>query len=155
MLKLRDWRKKHGLTQQQVAESLGVTNSAITKYEKGSQRPRPELAERIESLTCGEVTAASLLGLARPRTAERGLREDTAAFITSEEITISFAIPADRAGMLQRAGVDSEAIARAGAEKALKEAEAQAWAAENREAIAAANAWIEKHGTLAEQLGLI
>lgn len=29
------------------------------------------------------------------------------------------------------------------------------WSEENREAIEASNRWIEKHGTLAEQLGLI
>lgn len=155
MMKLRDWRKKHGLTQQALAEALGLTNSAITKYEKGAQRPRLELAKRIEDLTRGEVTAASLLGLSEPRARKRDVREDAEPFVSGEQVTISVAVSADQARTLQKAGADVEALARSGAERAIKEAEAKAWAAANREAIEASNAWIEKHGTLAEQLGLI
>jgi post-segregation antitoxin (ccd killing protein) len=57
--------------------------------------------------------------------------------------------------MLKESGVDIEAVAREGAARALKEAEAHARSNANREAINAYNAWIDKHGTLAEQLGLI
>ena len=68
---IRRERLKRGLTQQALAEALGLTNSAITKYEKGSQRPRPKLANRIEAFTRGEVTAASLLGVSATRPGSR------------------------------------------------------------------------------------
>lgn len=155
MMNLRDWRKQHGLTQQALADALGLTNSAITKYEKGSQRPRPELAKRIENFTRGEVTAASLLGLSESRTRQTILREDAEFFNSGGQLTISLTVTADQARLLDSHGADVKAVARAGAEKAIKEAEAKAWGAANREAIEASNAWIGKHGTFAEQLGLI
>ena len=45
-----------------------------------------------------------------------------------------------QADLLEKHGVDVEAVARSGAEKALKEAEAKAWADANREAIEASKA---------------
>lgn len=155
MMQLRDWRKKRGLTQQALAEALGLTNSAITKYEKGSQRPRPELANRIEAFTRGEVTAASLLGVSATRPGKRSVREDAQAFTAGDQITISLIVSADQVRLLESAGVDVNAVARSGAERAIKEAEGRAWAETNRDAIEAYNVWIEKHGTLAEQFGLI
>ncbi len=76
-------------------------------------------------------------------------------FAASEQLTISLTVSADQARVLRDAGADAKSIARAGAERALREAEAKAWADANREAIDASNAWIEKYGTFAEQLGLI
>ncbi len=124
-------------------------------YEKGARRPRLEVANRIEAATRGEVTAASLLGLSESTPRKRGVREDAAAFDGASRLTIDVTIPPERAKALRDSGADISAIARAGAEKALKEAEAKAWAEANREAIEASNAWIEKHGTFAEQFGLI
>mgnify|MGYP001119314784 CR=1 FL=1 len=40
-------RKEKGLTQQQLAEAVGVTKRAIASYESGSRRPSPAVAERI------------------------------------------------------------------------------------------------------------
>jgi transcriptional regulator with XRE-family HTH domain len=155
MVHLRDWRKRQGLTQQALAEALGLTSSAITKYEKGSQRPRPDLARRIEALTKGEVTASSLLGLDEPTKRVRGVREESQAFASSPVITIQVPVPPEQAKLLRDSGIAAAKVARAGAQKALKEAEAKAWADANRDAIEASNAWIEKYGTFAEQLGLI
>lgn len=154
MVNLRDWRKKHGLTQQALAEALGLTNSAITKYEKGAQRPRTDVAKRIEAFTKGDVTAASLMGLEESKR-PRSLREDAAAFGDAAKLTIELRLSSRQERFLREGGIDIAAIARAGAEKAIKTAEAKAWAEANREAIDAYNAWIDKHGTLAEQLGLI
>lgn len=153
MTQLRDWLRKQGLTQQSPAVSLGLTNSAMTKSEKGPQRLRPELAKRIEAFIRGEVTAASLLGLSEPKPRKSGLSEDAATFNDASRLTVDVALPSEPAKALKDDGIDVEAVARAGSEKALKEA--KAWAEANREAIEASNAWIEKHGTFAEQLGLI
>lgn len=40
-------RKEKGLTQQQLADAVGVTKRAIASYESGSRRPSPAVAERI------------------------------------------------------------------------------------------------------------
>lgn len=128
---------------------------SVSRIEKGTQQPSPEVAQRIDDFTDGEVTAASLLGLSETAPRKRGVREDAASFDGASHLTVNVPLPPDRAKALRDIGADIKAIARAGAEKALKEAEAKAWADANREAIEAANAWIEKHGTLAEQLGLI
>jgi post-segregation antitoxin (ccd killing protein) len=154
-MKLIDWRTAQGLSQDKVARAVRASAMSISRIEKGAQRPSPELAKRIEAYTKGAVTAAALLGIEETRKRSRGVREDGEAFGGAEKITIAVAVSADQARLLQKHGVDVEAIARAGAEKAVKEAEARTWAEANKEAIAAYNAWIDKHGTLAEQLGLI
>lgn len=127
---------------------------SISRIEKGAQRPSAELAERIAAWTKGQVSAASLVGLGESGD-HRSVREEGVAFETKPVLSIEIPIAADQARVLRTAGVDVEAVARAGAEKALKEAEAKAWAEANREAIDAYNVWIDKHGTLAEQLGMI
>jgi post-segregation antitoxin (ccd killing protein)/DNA-binding XRE family transcriptional regulator len=153
-MNLADWRAHRKLTLREVAEAVGVTAMSVSRIEKGTQRPSPQIAQKIDTLTNGQVTAASLLGLAevKPR---RGVREDAAAFDGRPTVTIEVPLPPERAKLLKDSGADITAIARAGADRALKEAEAKAWAEANREAIEASNAWIEKHGTFAEQLGLI
>jgi len=104
-----------------------------------------------------EKVAAALASLKNPRrrSGRRGVGEDAAAFDNGEEITMKVRITADQARVLRGSGMDIEALAQAGAEKALKEAEVRAWKEANHEALEASNRWIEKHGTLAEQLGLI
>src|SRR5262249_41966524 len=142
------------LTLEEVGNAVRASGMSISRIEKGTQRPSPELANRIEKFTRGYVSAASLLGVAE-RESVRGVKEDSADFETGPRMTIHVSVSADQSRLLEKQGVDIEAIARAGAEKALKEAEARAWAEANREAIEASNRWIEKYGTLAEQLGLI
>ncbi|MDP3494555.1 MAG: helix-turn-helix domain-containing protein [Hyphomonadaceae bacterium] len=149
------WRKQHGVTQDQMADAIGSSRPHLSKIERGTTEPSPDLARRIEAFTRGEVSAASLLGLTETRGARRGLREDAAAFDASSGLTITLPFSPEREKLLRESGIDAADIARAGAEKALKEAEAKAWAESNREAIDAYNIWIEKHGTLAEQFGTI
>ena len=37
--KLREFRKKQGLTQEQLAEAMGVTVGAVSKWESGASTP--------------------------------------------------------------------------------------------------------------------
>lgn len=152
---LRQWRTQQRLTLNQLGDAVNASHAYLSQIECGTRRPSPELAKRIELFTRGAVTAASLLGVSEPAERMRGVREDTAVFAASEQLTISLTVSADQARVLRDAGADAKSIARAGAERALREAEAKAWADANREAIDASNAWIEKYGTFAEQLGLI
>ena len=40
-------RRQNGLTQSQLAEQLNITQRMVAHYEKGTRRPRPEVAEKI------------------------------------------------------------------------------------------------------------
>lgn len=47
---LRNLRLKSGYTQQQVADSIGVTKATISKYEKGQRRINSNNIEKLASL---------------------------------------------------------------------------------------------------------
>lgn len=47
-----------------VAARAGVTSGMLSEFRSGKRRPSPDVAKRIEAATAGEVTAASLLGVA-------------------------------------------------------------------------------------------
>lgn len=151
----RDWRKQNGLTQQALADALGLTNSAITKYEKGSQRPRPELAKRIENFTRGEVTATSLLGVPESRTRQTILREDAELFNSGGQLTISLTVTADQARLLESAGADVKAVARAGGREGDQGSRGEGLGGGKSRSDRGQQAWIETRGTFAEQLGLV
>lgn len=53
---LRTWRSKEEKSQVVVAELLGITQSHLSKIEKGVAEPSLNLARRINKLTKGEVT---------------------------------------------------------------------------------------------------
>lgn len=52
---LRRYRKRHKMTQEQMASALGATKSLVSKWERGAV-PRRQYCERILALTVGEVT---------------------------------------------------------------------------------------------------
>jgi antitoxin CcdA len=154
-MELREWREKNSITLAELSEAVEVSLGHLSHLELGKKAWSVELAKRVEAFTRGKISATSLLGLSENPRRGRGVREEAAEFEAGSPLTVHVSVAADQAGLLKRQGVDIEAVARAGAQKALKEAEARAWADSNREAIDAYNAWIDKHGTLAEQLGLI
>lgn len=47
---LRKQRERHGLTQEQLAEMLGVTQGAISQYENGSTSPTITLAVKLAEM---------------------------------------------------------------------------------------------------------
>jgi transcriptional regulator with XRE-family HTH domain len=50
----REWRKHRGLTQEQLAERIGITRSYLTKIERGDRRyDQPFLEAAAEALRCG------------------------------------------------------------------------------------------------------
>lgn len=56
-MKLREYRRRRGLTLSELAESIGVTEGAASRYETGTRRPRPGIIARIHRTTRGLVTA--------------------------------------------------------------------------------------------------
>lgn len=54
---LRTWRKKRDLTQDKLAESLGVSVGSLSRIERGEQWPDRSFFERLVEVTSGCVTA--------------------------------------------------------------------------------------------------
>lgn len=59
-----DFLERRRLTQDDFARSIGVNRSFVSQLASGKKRPSPEIAKKIEAATDGEVSAASLLGVA-------------------------------------------------------------------------------------------
>lgn len=57
--RLRAWRKEHGLSQEEVAERIGVDQAQVSRIEAESAEPRASVAEKLRELTGGHVTWAS------------------------------------------------------------------------------------------------
>ena len=50
--RIRDGRKAAGLTQRQLAEKLGVSNTSISNWEKGLSRPDADLIQKLCHILC-------------------------------------------------------------------------------------------------------
>lgn len=61
--RLRQLRKDRNLTQQQLADLIGVKNSVISFYEVGERIPSPEVLRKLALAL--HVTADYLLGIER------------------------------------------------------------------------------------------
>lgn len=61
MIKLRELRKARGLTQQQLADKVGVLNVSISNYERGAQMPDILTLTKIANVL--GVSTDTLLGL--------------------------------------------------------------------------------------------
>lgn len=57
--KLRDWRKRLGITQEEAAHILGITQNRVSMFERGKVAPNRKNALRIERLSKGEIPAVS------------------------------------------------------------------------------------------------
>ena len=72
---LKKLRTEEGLTQQQLAERLGVTKSVVSYYELQERYPSPEVLTKLASIF--HVTTDYLLGLSRSETVDlTGLDEE-------------------------------------------------------------------------------
>lgn len=147
--KLRSDIKHSGLSLAEVARRAGVSLTTLHSFvSKDSAEMRASTFEKVKA-------ALAELNTTAPEKQTRGVREDSATFDANKHVRVEVAVTQDLLKTLRDRGVDAAAVARTGAEKALKEAEAKAWAEANRNAIDAYNVWIDKHGTLAEQFGTI
>ena len=62
--KIREARRALGLTQKQLAQTLGVKNTTISNWEKDLSKPQPAMIEQLcEALA---LTPGSLFGQAEP-----------------------------------------------------------------------------------------
>jgi transcriptional regulator with XRE-family HTH domain len=76
-MKLADWRKEQGWTQQQLATALECTISSVARYENGTRDPEPAMKERIFLLTEGQVEPNDFYPVARWRRAVAAIVEAT------------------------------------------------------------------------------
>jgi DNA-binding XRE family transcriptional regulator len=56
---LKEWRRKHHVSQETVAQKLGVHQSTVSKWETGEECPSLLTAESIRVLTGGKVPLAA------------------------------------------------------------------------------------------------
>ena len=55
-MNLHDWRKREGLTLEQVAEKIGCSGATVSRLERHLQTPSLALANKLRLLTEGQVT---------------------------------------------------------------------------------------------------
>ncbi|WAW06872.1 helix-turn-helix transcriptional regulator [Oxalobacter formigenes] len=60
MSKLRKCRKKYG-SLQAVSKELHIDASHLSRIERGTQIPSPDLAERLSNFFCGEISEMEIL----------------------------------------------------------------------------------------------
>ena len=64
-MKIQEYRKQNGMTAEMLAKKLGVTQAAVTNWEKGARRPNIDMLIRLtEIFGC---TADELLGIDRKK----------------------------------------------------------------------------------------
>ncbi|AWK85052.1 helix-turn-helix domain-containing protein [Azospirillum thermophilum] len=66
-MELKEYRDAKSITLAGLAAAVGVTEVAMSRYERGIRFPRPEIIERIEEATDGAVRAEDFLRVRRRR----------------------------------------------------------------------------------------
>lgn len=64
--RLKELRKQSGMTQQQLADKLGITKSVVSYYELSERTPSPDVLKDLALIF--RVNADYLLGIERSRT---------------------------------------------------------------------------------------
>ncbi|WP_041604758.1 helix-turn-helix domain-containing protein [Tistrella mobilis] len=69
------YRRTHKLTQEALADRIGVSQPAYARYEAGQRVPRPAIMARIVQVTGGAVTEADMYRAHVARAAAAGGKE--------------------------------------------------------------------------------
>ncbi len=67
MNRIRDLRKEHGLSQQELAQKLGVNQTAVSQWERGATTPSSTVM--VDLCKLWDVTPDFLLGLSEEKKA--------------------------------------------------------------------------------------
>ena len=76
-MKLSEYLKETGLTQENFADLVGVTRPFITNILNGKKSPSIQLAGRIEEVTKGKVSLRDLLNTNAPSRLKKNKIEKT------------------------------------------------------------------------------
>lgn len=69
--KIKELRREKGMTQEQLGEALGITHSAVAKYESGNRKLSPDVLSRTsEIFDCSVDYLIGRSSLRRPVTEE-------------------------------------------------------------------------------------
>lgn len=60
-MKLKDWRKRDGITQAQAANRIGVSVTTVSRWEAGEVVPRQQQMAAIRKATKGAVGAVDFV----------------------------------------------------------------------------------------------
>lgn len=55
-MRISDYRQQAGKSLAEMAADIGVSVAALSRYESGRRRPRPDVMARIHEVTGGAVT---------------------------------------------------------------------------------------------------
>lgn len=130
---LSEWLHRSGMTQAALAQRCGVHPVTVAKWKAGTMTPRPAQMDALLGVTGGRVTAADFQ-------VQRGFAEAQATLGGAPGL--DDAVVAEARSL----GVDVEAVCEAALAAAIRAEKGRRWAEDNREAIAAHNDWVEKHG---------
>ena len=95
--KIRELRKKSGMTQHQLAQRLGISSSAVGMYEQG--RREPDNKTLLELCSIFDISSDYLLGKDEP--VESGVREVSDVFdeftriLSSQQCLMFDGVPLD------------------------------------------------------------
>ena len=84
---IAELRKEKGLTQAELAERVGVTGGAVSKWERGLCYPDIEMVGRLAEvfgLSVGEMLAGQRIQVYTPETVDTLAKESIAAYSSSE-----------------------------------------------------------------------
>lgn len=60
--KIREWREKHGISQEELAKKLGVTQEAVSYWENGKKHPKRSTFKKLIEISNGEIKPEDYLG---------------------------------------------------------------------------------------------
>jgi antitoxin CcdA len=127
---LAEYLQQTGTTLQAFGVRLGVSHTTVQRWAARKTAPRDRaMMDAIATATGGAVTAADFFASPeQPRW--NGFAEAQTVYVSEARAL----------------GLDPDAIAAKAVQDAIRAEKARRWQEENREAIEAQNAWIEKHG---------
>ena len=128
-------REAAGLSQNDLAKSLGVTPGAVSQWETGYSGPKRGLLDSLAKALNLPLTEL----LTSPRAGMLPVRQASAG-------RASVALNAALLDEAMEAGIDVEAVLNAHLRDMVNSARRYRWLRENRDALADANAFLERHG---------
>ena len=158
---LREWRESKGMSLRELAETFGMSVHTLSAYERGLRKPRSETAQKIERLTSGAVAASELLGL----TPSRGVTEDTVPITGALEAdphpyrgdkgSLVLNLPLGLLEAAEEYGLDAAALVLEGGREKLEAEVRHEFRSRNAAALEWTRKYVEEHGTLSQQFGMI